>query len=207
MTKKNTENGVETKTGSNLEHDSAYLISLTNLPTVPGARQELDIELPLQTEWTNGVVKLVGEKISCQVELTSVSDGVLVSISGRVGTEAECSRCLTPVHSAIDLEETQMFFFPHALDVSEKGTGEHDTDIQQVREDNEIDLEPLLRDNLVLALPNLPLCDPDCLGLCPECGQRWDTLPPDHRHEVVDPRWGALSELASTLREQVEETK
>jgi uncharacterized protein len=58
-----------------------------------------------------------------------------------------------------------------------------------------IDLEPALRDQVVLALPFTPLCSDDCAGLCPECGVRLDDEP-DHKHEdAVDPRWSALGGL------------
>jgi uncharacterized protein len=48
---------------------------------------------------------------------------------------------------------------------------------------------------VVLALPLTPLCDPDCSGLCAECGERLDDLPDDHAHEAADPRWTALQGL------------
>jgi uncharacterized protein len=59
-----------------------------------------------------------------------------------------------------------------------------------------IDLEPVLRDAVVLALPTHPLCREDCPGLCPECGAHWDELPADHSHRQVDPRWAQLGRLA-----------
>ena len=46
-----------------------------------------------------------------------------------------------------------------------------------------IDLEPAVRDAVVLTLPTNPLCRPDCPGLCPECGVHFDDLPADHSHE------------------------
>ena len=58
-----------------------------------------------------------------------------------------------------------------------------------------IDLERPIRDAIVLALPINPLCDEDCEGLCPECGQKWSELPEDHAHESIDPRWSGLSGL------------
>ena len=58
-----------------------------------------------------------------------------------------------------------------------------------------IDLEPALRDAVVLALPPNPLCREDCRGLCPECGVPWDELPDDHGHEQVDSRWAALEKF------------
>jgi uncharacterized protein len=60
-----------------------------------------------------------------------------------------------------------------------------------------IDLEPVLRDAVVLALPTNPVCREDCPGLCPECGVHWDHLPSDHSHDQVDPRWAALQSLVN----------
>jgi uncharacterized protein len=58
-----------------------------------------------------------------------------------------------------------------------------------------IDLEPVLRDQVVLALPFQPLCTDDCPGLCPECGARLADEP-GHKHEDrTDPRWAALGGL------------
>ena len=58
-----------------------------------------------------------------------------------------------------------------------------------------LDLEPVLRDAVVLALPFKPVCDPECPGLCPECGARLAD-DPDHTHgDAIDPRWSALSQL------------
>jgi uncharacterized protein len=60
-----------------------------------------------------------------------------------------------------------------------------------------IDLEPLLRDAVVLALPFQPTCSEDCPGLCPECGTRLADQP-GHTHEAaVDPRWAALQQLST----------
>jgi uncharacterized protein len=44
-------------------------------------------------------------------------------------------------------------------------------------------------------LPLNPVCDEDCAGLCVTCGERVDDLEPGHSHDVLDPRWAALSGL------------
>jgi uncharacterized protein len=68
-------------------------------------------------------------------------------------------------------------------------------------EDDLVDLEPLLRDAVVLALPFQPLCSDDCPGLCTECGARLAD-DPDHEHEApVDPRWAVLAELEQDPRD------
>ncbi|MFN2518836.1 MAG: DUF177 domain-containing protein, partial [Jatrophihabitantaceae bacterium] len=58
-----------------------------------------------------------------------------------------------------------------------------------------LDVEPVVRDAVVLGLPFTPLCGPDCAGLCPTCGQRLDDVPADHAHDLLDPRWAALAAL------------
>ena len=66
-------------------------------------------------------------------------------------------------------------------------------------QDDLVDLEPLLRDAVVLALPFQPLCRDDCPGLCTECGARLAD-DPDHAHEAaIDPRWAALAQLDDRL--------
>jgi uncharacterized protein len=60
-----------------------------------------------------------------------------------------------------------------------------------------IDLEPLLRDAVVLALPLAPVCRDDCPGLCPDCGARLADVGPEHGHDQVDPRWAALRAVSS----------
>ncbi|MCW2914010.1 MAG: hypothetical protein JWN52_2078, partial [Actinomycetia bacterium] len=67
-----------------------------------------------------------------------------------------------------------------------------------------IDLEPVLRDAVVLALPLSPLCRDDCPGLCSECGVKLADAGPDHRHDAVDPRWAALQGITD-LREESQE--
>jgi uncharacterized protein len=58
-----------------------------------------------------------------------------------------------------------------------------------------LDLEPVVRDAVVLALPFNPLCDPDCQGLCVSCGVRMADAEPGHSHDEVDPRWASLALL------------
>ena len=65
-------------------------------------------------------------------------------------------------------------------------------------QDDMFDLEPVLRDAVVLALPLQPVCEDDCPGLCVECGARL-VEDPEHRHDRIDDRWAALQGL---LREQ-----
>ena len=62
-------------------------------------------------------------------------------------------------------------------------------------DDDVIDLEPLVRDALLLELPLAPLCAPDCAGLCPTCGVNHNLTRCECVTTEIDPRWAALRSL------------
>jgi uncharacterized protein len=115
-------------------------------------------------------------------------EGVLVSGEVEVPLEGSCARCLEPVEDVLDLDVQELYAYPGSTTES---TSEED-EVRLV-EGERIDLEPMVRDAVVLALPLSPVCSEDCRGLCVDCGQRLDDLPPDHTHEVTDPRWAGLA--------------
>ncbi|SDO00471.1 uncharacterized protein SAMN05421507_1011015 [Lentzea jiangxiensis] len=122
----------------------------------------------------------------------SVVEGVLVSGTAFAKVEGECSRCLEPITDEVEVRITELYAYP---DSATDETTEED-EVSRIENDL-IDLEPVVRDAIVLALPQAPLCEPDCEGLCSECGGRWAELGPDHGHETIDPRWAALQERFS----------
>ena len=115
---------------------------------------------------------------------------MLVTGTAAADLEGECARCLEPI------EDTVHGRSPGAVRLRRPGHAGDDEDDDVSRlEGDLLDLEPVLRDAVVLALPFQPLCREDCPGLCVECGARLAD-DPDHRHEdPIDPRWAALAEL------------
>jgi uncharacterized protein len=116
-----------------------------------------------------------------------VMEGVLVSGTVHAPLTAECGRCLDPVEVALDADIQELY----AYDPSNA-----DDDVS-VLEGDLLDLRPILRDAVVLAMPINPVCDDTCEGLCVTCGERWVDLPTDHAHDDLDPRWAKLSALRS----------
>ncbi len=131
-----------------------------------------------------------GAELRLELRLESVSEGVLVSgtVSGPV--TGECGRCLRAISDTVEVDIQELYAYEHS---TTDETTEED-EVGRLQGDL-IDLEPALRDAVVLALPSHPLCREDCPGLCPECGVHWDDLPADHDHSRVDPRWAALKRL------------
>ena len=137
-----------------------------------------------------------GSDIRLALRLESVVEGVLVSGTAQMQFEGECVRCLDPLAftQAVPLQE--LFFYPdQAVD---------DDEVLRLEGDF-FDLEPVVRDAVVLGLPFQPVCSDDCPGLCPECGVRLADVT-DHQHEQVDPRWAALQGLPD-LAEPIDDVK
>jgi len=132
-----------------------------------------------------------GEPVRLDLRLESVSEGVLVSGTVTAPIVGECGRCLRPIRDTLVVNLQELYAYEHSI--TEETTEEDEVGRMQ---GDLIDLEPALRDAVVLALPNHPLCREECPGLCPGCGVHWDDLPVGHTHAQVDPRWSALSKLA-----------
>ncbi len=111
-------------------------------------------------------------------------------------------RCLDEVVEDVDVAIQELYVYPERAQAASDAGDEEDEDLREL--DGElIDVEPALRDAVVVALPFQPLCRDDCPGLCSICGAHLAD-DPDHGHETLDPRWAALGGLQSTLDDQKE---
>ncbi|GMA25380.1 hypothetical protein GCM10025864_31390 [Luteimicrobium album] len=104
-------------------------------------------------------------------------------------------RCLEETVDDVDATFQELYVYPERARAAEE-SGDDEEDVHELEGDL-IDIEPALRDAVVTALPFQPLCQPDCPGLCSECGARLAD-DPGHHHDVVDPRWSALKSMLGT---------
>ena len=133
-----------------------------------------------------------GTPVELDLRLEAVVEGVLVTGSAHAELAGECVRCLTEISDEIDADFTELFVYD---DGEKQAEGTEDGETSRLQGDL-VDLEPVLRDAVVLSLPFRPLCTDDCPGLCAECGARLSD-DPGHRHdEPIDPRWATLQGLA-----------
>ncbi len=171
---------------------SPYVFDVRELGRRPGAMREYrrGVRAPagLGSDFI-GVPE--GAPLAVAVRLESVTEGVLVTgtIAGGPGTlRGECARCLDPIAGEVAVDAMELFAYPDSITDETTSADE----IHRIEMDH-LDLEPVVRDAIVLGLPWTPLCRPDCSGLCPDCGERLADLPAAHRHDVIDPRWAALA--------------
>jgi uncharacterized protein len=179
---------------SSLNPRSPLVLDTRDLPRRPGALRTVKRVAPAPADLGVELIGVPeGADLDLDLRLESVSEGVLVSgaISGPV--KGECGRCLREINDSMVVNVQELYAY-------ENSTTDTTTDEDEVgrMQDDLIDLEPALRDAVVLTLPTNPLCREDCPGLCPECGVHWDDLPADHSHQQIDPRWAGLSQLTRT---------
>ena len=129
-----------------------------------------------------------GSPLELDLRLESVVEGVLVTGTALVQLSGECVRCLVGISAELEVDVQELFTYSES-DASEEEASRLEGEL--------IDLEPVLRDQVVLDLPFQPVCREDCAGLCPVCGTNLNDQP-EHTHEAeIDPRWAALAGLDS----------
>ncbi|WP_307828091.1 YceD family protein [Nocardioides sp. SYSU D00038] len=163
----------------------------------PGSQRQVELTVPAPADLGIEVLRVTeGSPVGLDLRLEAVMEGVLVTGTAEAALEGECVRCLEPITDEVSVRFQELYLYPdHVLD-------SEDDDEASVLEDDLLDLEPVLRDAVVLALPFQPLCMDDCPGLCPECGARLAD-DPDHAHEAaIDPRWAALTTLEQDQQDQ-----
>lgn len=149
----------------------------------------VDRTAPAPDDWRVELIGVpAGAEVHLRLRLESVMEGVLVSGDLEAPVTGSCARCLEPIEDSLAVHVQELYAY-------EGSTTEATSEEDEVRriEGDYLDLEPLARDTVVLALPLAPVCTEDCAGLCVDCGLRLDDLPADHRHEIVDARWAALA--------------
>ena len=167
----------------------------TELRREPGESRRVDTTVTLEEKLGTDVIAVpAGAALHLDLLLESVMDGILVTgtVSGTV--EGECVRCLKPLSEDFTVEITELYAYPDTLEGHE---ADEDEDPVPVVEDDTIDLLDTVVDAVVLDLPFNPVCREDCEGLCSECGIPLADNPGHAHEEPIDPRWAALSKLAS----------
>jgi uncharacterized protein len=174
---------------------SPLVINISRLGRRPGSMMTFSETVPSPSRIGLDLIGIdEGAPLKLDLRIESVSEGVLVSGTVSAPTAGECARCLTPITGDVEIDLTELFAYP---DSATDETTEPD-EIGRVGSSGQpdtVDLEQPIIDAIGLALPFSPLCGPDCVGLCPQCGVPLAAAEPGHQHEQIDPRWAKLTGL------------
>jgi uncharacterized protein len=175
--------------GARIDPRGPLVFDTRTLDRRPGSARAETRTVPAPANLRTGMAWIPqGAELDLTVRLESVTEGVLVTATVTGPVAGECARCLEPVSQTIQVRCQELFGYEqNGGDTGEDGYSLHG---------DLLDLEPVLRDALVLALPLAPRCQEDCPGLCTECGARLAQAGPGHHHgPALDPRWAALRQI------------
>jgi uncharacterized protein len=187
-----------------MHKDSPYIVLVRDLP----CHRRFDVPATLVGEWVKGMPMrdALGapdpdpQAGGGNADLDLYADGTHVFASGTFKGHlvVACSRCVGPVKLELD-EKLRVTFMPPGEmpdeEEAEEGVEVREEDLDTFPYDGErVDLEPVLREQFVLAVPFAPLCQDSCKGLCPQCGIDLNTGT-CACEKPVDPRLAALKGL------------
>jgi uncharacterized protein len=152
-----------------------------------GTRKPFHAAVPLEGLSISTAEVPDGGDVDVDVVLESISNGLVVEGWVRAPWRGECRRCLEPIEGEVEAQVKEVF---------ERDPTEGET---YLLGDDEVDLEPMVRDAVLLALPLAPLCRADCPGPAPDAfptGRADDAAAEDPRAAALrEERWSALDEL------------
>jgi uncharacterized protein len=168
--------------------EATTVIDLSTLGLSFGEGKRVELPVRLEPFELGGQTYLAEPAApTMRLEISRPSGGFAFHLSFPVHLEGPCVRCLEP--AGLDLEV-------ESREIDQASSEDPELHSPYVNED-ELDLGRWAHDATMLALPTQVLCRPDCLGLCPTCGESLnDADPADHEHDSgKDPRWAALDDL------------
>jgi uncharacterized protein len=128
---------------------------------------------------------LIANHIKGELRLSRTKEGILVQSNLAVAVNRECARCLEPFEHSIPVKIEELYASPHPIGDTEFFVGQN----------AQLDLAPLLRAEVLIALSHRQYCQEDCQGLCATCGTNLNHDSCDCEKDYIDPRMAKLKEL------------
>jgi len=181
-----------------LDQRAPLVLDTRELGRRPGLERHLTLTVPAPADLGIEVLRVPeGSPVDLDLRLEAVVEGVLATGTVTAELSGECVRCLEEIRREITADFCELFVYDdedarpaaESLETEDGETSRLEGDL--------LDLEPVLRDAVVLALPFQPRCQDVCPGLCVECGARLADEPGHSHDAAVDPRWAALQRLST----------
>lgn len=148
--------------------------------------QQIDLES--ETAQVAGAVQVVGK----------LRKGIVqTDIEGAVSTvlEVECTRCLQPVKTSLEISfKVGYISAEHYTKEKEAEVNVEDLEVS-ITENDHIDVTELVREQILLNLPDQIFCQENCRGLCQKCSANRNLVNCNCEEKEIDPRWQGLREL------------
>jgi uncharacterized protein len=165
------------------------LVNALEMLRRPGKQKDVVMSVPADVLGIEDPRLLPGHDIDVDLRCESLSDGIVVVGGVRVDFRGDCRRCLTSLTGTLSIEVHELYQVnltdPDAFPI----------------ENDQIDLRSMVRESVLLDVPDAPVCRPDCAGLCPVCGIDRNTATCGCTVATPDPRWAGLEAIRDQLPE------
>ena len=166
---------------------SPLLINIIEMTRRAGTLKDIEITIPVST-FDFADKRLNDEtEIEIALQLESINGGIIVQGTVTGQSQLLCGRCLRNIE------------FANVASIDELYQRVPDNPDAYPIEGESLDLQPMVREMVLLSLPDTPLCKADCPGLCPQCGADLQSAPCDCQAQRFDERWAILDQLREEL--------
>lgn len=148
----------------------------------PGNQKDIQVKIDDAVRIAND---LVAKSITGHLRLSRTKEGILVQGNLDISIDRECARCLDAFTHDIPVTVAELYASPRPIGETEFFVGQ----------DAKLNLAPLLRAEVLIALSHREICREDCKGLCPVCGINHNHESCDCEIDPIDPRLAKLKEL------------
>lgn len=166
---------------------SPLLINIIEMTRRAGTLKDIEITIPVST-FDFADKRLNDEtEIHIALQLESINGGIIVQGTVTGQSHLLCGRCLRDIDYA------------NVASIDEMYQRVPDNPDAYPIEGESLDLQPMVREMVLLSLPDTPLCKVDCPGLCPQCGADLQSAPCSCQTQRLDERWAILDQLREEL--------
>jgi len=162
------------------------LVNVLELLRRPGSSKDVEAEVDAEA-FDFADPRIADAPVAVRLRLESLSDGITVHGTASFRVRGECRRCLASIDAETTVELSELF------QVTLSDPDAYPIELDQVA------LLPMVRENVLLAVPLAPLCRPDCAGLCQNCGRELNSGGCGCAAPAADERWAALDALKEQL--------
>jgi uncharacterized protein len=162
------------------------VVNAVELLRRPGSTKDIDVVVAAEDFEFNDP-RIDDVPVHVRLHLEALSDGIAVTGVATAQWHGDCRRCLAPVRESADIEIDELY----QLTVTDPDAFPIDAD--------QLMLLPMVRENILVVVPQFLLCRPDCKGLCPQCGADLNEGECSCEAPIADDRWAALEDLKLRL--------
>lgn len=168
---------------------------IIDLAKVGSTAKRIDLTFdPAEIDLNGEIVSLSG-KVAFNGETQRLDEKAHVRGVINADVSLNCTRCLEPISKHLQIPFDVVF-----VDASEENTNAEAEVADELLdeslvENGEIDMAEVIREQILLATPEQVFCNPDCKGLCPQCGANLNLIDCKCADDDIDPRWAALKSL------------